>query len=104
MKEEKIREEEEKINAKQVAINAERRKRLADFSKHEERWIGSINFVRKGEIAEKDMLFLHPNDEPLDSLFDDNSKEPLKTIKGDEYAKLSGNEKKQVHKFIYDNY
>jgi len=28
----------------------------------------------------------------------------MTTIEGDEYAGMEGNQKRQVHKFIYDNY
>ena len=29
-----------------------------------------MNFIRKGEIAEKDMMFLHPDDEFYEKEFD----------------------------------
>jgi len=69
---------------------------------NEERWVGSINFTRKGEIAEKEMLFMHPDDEPV--LIGDEPEpvpvkvegnfKPMRNIDGAEYARLSANEKK----------
>lgn len=41
-------------------VNEKRALELEYFKMIDDRWIGSINFVRKGEIAEKNMLFVHP--------------------------------------------
>ena len=91
-----------KEEARQALINAERNRRLDYFVKNEERWVGSINFTRKGEIAEKEMLFMHPDDEPI--LIGDEQEpvavkvegnfKPMRNIEGAEYARLSANEKK----------
>ena len=56
---------EEELRQKELAIrilNEKRAVELEYFKMIDDRWIGSINFVRKGEIAEKNMLFLHPSD------------------------------------------
>lgn len=39
------------------AVNSIRKSRLDHFKKIEDRWIGSLNFVRHGEIAEKGAIF-----------------------------------------------
>ena len=52
---------EEELRQKELAIrilNEKRAVELEYFKMIDDRWIGSINFVRKGEIAEKNMLFL----------------------------------------------
>ncbi len=54
---------EEELRQKEQVIRIENEKRAVEleyFKMIEDRWIGSINFVRKGEIAEKNMLFVHP--------------------------------------------
>lgn len=56
MKEEEIRQQEIALGA----LNEKRAIELEYFKQMDDRWIGSINFVRKGEIAEKNMLFVHP--------------------------------------------
>lgn len=56
---------EEELGQKEKVIRIENEKRAAEleyFKMIEDRWIGSINFVRKGEIAEKNMLFVHPSE------------------------------------------
>ena len=56
---------EEELRQKELAIrilNEKRAVELEYFKMIDDRWIGSINFVRKGEIAEKNMLFVHPSD------------------------------------------
>lgn len=66
------------------------------FLREEDRWVGSINFVRRGEIAEKGALFYsgnlaNPDLDPTETL---EQSKPVVTIEGEEYAGLTGNQKR----------
>lgn len=86
------------------AVNDIRTQNLNYFKKQEDRWVGSINFVRRGEIAEKGALFYEGNLANPEPASTPEHAKPVLQIEGSEYAGLSGNEKRQVHKFVYDNY
>ena len=66
--------------------------------------MGSINFVRRGEIAEKGILFYQGNLANPEPTSTPEEQKPVLSIDGAEYAGLSGNEKRQIHRFVYDNY
>ena len=51
---------------KDFAEQTEKKKeRLAKFQVNQERWLHSKDFLLRGEIAEKDMLYLRPVTEAL---------------------------------------
>ncbi len=93
---------EEELRQKELAIrivNEKRALELEYFKMIDDRWIGSINFVRKGEIAEKNMLFVHPAE-----LAAQEDRGPPVQMEAYEYAQLEGSQKKEVHRFIYSHY
>jgi hypothetical protein len=76
-------------------INEKRLERLKFFKEQEERWIGSLNFVRNGEIAEKDMIMMHPEDDEAQAAMEKGENyASLQKMEAAEYASLSVNEKK----------
>ena len=60
--------------------------------------------MRRGEIAEKGVLFYEGNLANPEPTSTPEHAKPVLQIEGSEYAGLSGNEKRQVHKFVYNNY
>ena len=69
--------------------NAEKKKLLAVFENNQERWLHSKDFLHRGEIAEKSMLYLRPVSEGLaaQKFFGTKNRPLLKhELKGETYC------------------
>lgn len=65
---------------------------MAHFAKNQERWLYSVDFLRRGEIAEKGMVVSRPNTDGHPDL------------DGRTYASLDRLSKLNLVKFLKDHY
>ena len=88
-----VEQDEMKVLAKE---NAHKHRQLKRFEANQERWLHSKDFLSRGDIAEKDMLYLRPITEQLAWQRVSQSRTPLikNTIPGKYFSRMPGSSKK----------
>ena len=81
----RIKEIEKGEQEKKAKDNLKREELLDYFQKNQERWVHSVDFLRKGEISEKDLLLLKPLTDQKTKTEDN---EEIEDLDGETYAKM----------------